>query len=197
MKSEAHPESRREFIKKSIVAGSLLPFIYHGASGALSSRPVAADELKVHIFSKHLQFLNYKEMAAAAADIGFDGVDLTVRPDGHVLPQNVVTDLPKAVEAIQKAGLQHAMMTTAVENAKDSTDIRLLETAAKLGIQYYRMNWLQYPKSKTIPEAIGLFQEKIGALGEINKKLGIKGCYQNHSGDRAGASIWELWDMVH
>jgi hypothetical protein len=33
-------------------------------------------------------------MAKAATEIGFDGVDLTVRPKGHVLPDNVEKDLP-------------------------------------------------------------------------------------------------------
>jgi sugar phosphate isomerase/epimerase len=197
MKSETHSESRRDFIKKSILAGSFLPLVHGTAQDSAITAPVVANDLKVHIFSKHLQFLNYKEMADAAADIGFDGVDLTVRPAGHVLPENVETDLPKAVEAIRKAGLEHSMMTTAVENADDKADVKVLQTAARLGIQRYRMNWLQYPDDKTIPEAIGIFQKQIAALGVLNSKLGVTGCYQNHSGDRAGASIWELWEMVH
>jgi sugar phosphate isomerase/epimerase len=135
-------------------------------------------------------------MAEVAAEIGFDGVDLTVRPKGHVLPERVEGDLPKAVEAIRKTGLAHTMMTTAVENAANSTDKKLLETASKVGIEFYRMNWLSYPDKKNIPDAITGFQQTIMDLGELNKKLKITGCYQNHSGDRAGASIWELWDMV-
>lgn len=197
MKSENHSESRRNFIRKSILAGSFLPLAHTLARTPEPPARQAATPLKVHIFSKHLQFLNYKDMADAAASIGFDGVDLTVRPNGHVLPQRVETDFPKAIEAIHKAGLLSTMMTTAVEDAGDATDRKLLETAAKLGVQAYRMNWLQYPENKTIPEAIEGFQKKIGDLGILNKKLGLKGCYQNHSGDRAGASIWELWDMVH
>ena len=88
------------------------------------------------------------------------------------------------------------MMTTAVQDASDPTDKKLLETAAKLGIKFYRMNWLSYPEGKSIPEAIVNFQETIKDLSLLNKKLGITGAYQNHSGLRAGASIWELWDMV-
>lgn len=197
MKSENHSESRRNFIRKSILAGSFIPFAHKLVQAESISDARPASPLKVHIFSKHLQFLNYSEMADAAASIGFDGVDLTVRPKGHVLPERVDSDLPKAVETIHKAGLVTEMMTTAVQDAANSTDRKVLETAAKLGIGSYRMNWLQYPDNKTIPEAIEGFQKKIGELGVLNKKLGVKGCYQNHSGDRAGASIWELWDMVH
>lgn len=196
MRKDKHLDSRRDFIRKSLLAGSFVPFMDLSAASAHKPDSRPASGLKVHVFSKHLQFLNYKDMADVAADIGFDGVDLAVRPKGHVLPERVGDDLPKAVEEIRKAGLAHTMMTTAVQDASDPTDKKLLETAAKLGIKFYRMNWLSYPEGKSIPEAIVNFQETIKDLSLLNKKLGITGAYQNHSGLRAGASIWELWDMV-
>ncbi len=187
-------ESRRAFIKKSILAGSFAPFLgTHLKAGTLST---SAPPLKVHVFSKHLQFLDYTEMANAAREIGFDGVDLTVRPKGHVLPERVESDLPKAVEAIRKAGLAHTMMTTAVSDAGNPVDKKVLETAAANGVRYYRMTWLGYPKDKSIPAAIEEFQHTIRGLSILNKQIGIVGAYQNHAGIRAGASIWELYDMV-
>lgn len=195
MKSKNNP-SRRNFIKRSLLVGSLLPLVNKNVQAVPVPVHRDATRLKVNIFSKHLQFLNYQDMAEVAAEIGFDGVDLTVRPKGHVLPESVERDLPKAVEAIKKNGLASTMMTTAVENAGNSTDKKLLETAARLGIQYYRMNWFAYPEGKSIPEAVEQFQQSIKGLSYLNKKLGLTGCYQNHSGDRAGASIWELWDML-
>ena len=196
MKPENHIESRRNFVKKSVLAGSFIPLMSTPFAAKTTEKRTTANPLKVHVFSKHLQFLNYNDMADAAANIGFDGVDLTVRPKGHVLPERVGDDLPKAVEAIKKAGLSHTMMTTAVQDAGNATDRKVLETAAKLGVDFYRMNWLRYPENKSIPEAVEQFQETIKALGALNKKLGIAGCYQNHSGDLAGASLWELWDIL-
>ena len=75
-------------------------------------------------------------MAEAAAEMGFDGVDLTVRPKGHVLPEKVESDLPKAVEAMRKVGFSPFIMTTAVQDANDPTDQNVLSTASKLGFQY-------------------------------------------------------------
>lgn len=196
MKLQNNIESRRNFIRKSILAGAFVPLIGAPLIAASPVRAANASPLKVHVFSKHLQFLNYSDMADAAAGIGFDGVDLTVRPKGHVLPERVTEDLPKAVEAIRKAGLSHVMMTTAVQDAASSTDKKVLEVASELGIEYYRMNWLRYPEGKTIPEAVVRFQQTIRDLGLLNRRLGIVGCYQNHSGNLAGASLWELWDML-
>lgn len=196
MREEKHLDSRRSFLRKSLLASSFIPLMPLKNAFVKVPHTAPASRLKVHVFSKHLQFLNYEDMADVAADLGFDGVDLTVRPKGHVLPERVENDLPKAVEAIRKAGIAHTMMTTAVEDASNKTDRKILETAAKSGITHYRMNWLPYPEKVTIPEAIGQFQDTIKELSLLNKKLGIIGAYQNHSGLRAGASIWELWDMV-
>ncbi len=186
--------TRRDFLKKSILAASAVPLMHTGVTNVNSQRPASA--LSVNIFSKHLQFLNYHDMASAAREIGFDGVDLTVRPNGHVLPERVESDLPKAIEAIRQAGLSHTMMTTAVDDASDAVDKRVLETAATQGIKFYRMNWLTYPPGSSIPEAVKQFQQTIRGLSILNRKLGIVGAYQNHAGPRAGASIWELHDMV-
>src|SRR5688572_30566652 len=129
--------------------------------------------LKIHIFSKHLQFLNIHDMTEAAAEMGFDGVDLTVRPNGHVVPERVENDLPKAVEAMRKIGFAPLMMTTAIQDAGNTTDKQVLELAAKHRFQFYRMNWFNYPDGKSIPESMQLFQQKVKDLSELNKKMGL------------------------
>jgi L-ribulose-5-phosphate 3-epimerase len=193
MKFQKYSRSRRSFLKKSILMGSLFP-VYRNLSSIINTG--AVNPLKIHIFSKHLQFLNYKDMADAAAEIGFDGIDVTVRPNGHVLPERVENDLPKAVEAIRKVGYTPLMIVTAVQDASDNTDKKVLDVAAKLGFKYYRMNWFSYPDEKSMPATIELFQQKVKELSYLNKQLGLTGCYQNHAGKLVGSSLWELWELL-
>lgn len=188
-------QSRRSFLKNSVLATSALslvniPFTSH------SKLPLEGDKLKVHIFSKHLQFLNYAEMAEAAADMGFDGVDLTVRPKGHVLPERVADDLPKAIEALRKAGLSPMLMTTAVDDATDPVDNAVLTTAATAGITHYRMNWLPYHENTSMPESLELHKKSIKELSALNKQLNLVGFYQNHAGMLIGSSLWEIWQVI-
>jgi L-ribulose-5-phosphate 3-epimerase len=194
MKSQDNNQSRRNFLKKSLVAGSLFPLMYGNLFSMFDT--AQADRLKIHIFSKHLQFLNYHEMAEAAAEMGFDGIDLTVRPNGHVLPERVESDLPKAIEAMRKVGLVPLLMTTAVQDADNNTDKKVLEVAVKLGIKYYRMIGYSYPEEKSIPESLQHFQQKIKDLSYLNRELGLTGCYQNHAGNGVGSAIWELWELL-
>ncbi len=194
MKSTNNTQSRRIFLKNSILAGTVFPILIKNMASEFHNE--TATSLKIHIFSKHLQFLNYGEMSEAAAEIGFAGVDLSVRPNGHVLPERVEDDLPRAVEAMRKMGLPPLMMVTAIQDAANLTDRKILEVAAKLGIQFYRMNWYKYPDDKSIPESMLDFQQKVKELSLLNKNLGLTGCYQNHAGTSLGSSIWELRELL-
>ena len=189
--------SRRAFIEKSGLLATAIPFIPAlPTSIKTHQKKTPSDNLEIHIFSKHLQFLSYEEMAEATAEMGFAGLDITVRPKGHVLPENVKKDLPKAVKAIKAAGLKTTTITTAVTGADETYTKDILQTAADLGINFYRSGWLHYPEEVSIPKAMETFQQQIKALAELNKQVGIIGAYQNHSGRYLGAAIWEVWELL-
>ncbi|WP_229203211.1 sugar phosphate isomerase/epimerase family protein [Dyadobacter jejuensis] len=174
------------------LAGTVVPFLTPEAFA--TQKPLAMPP--VHIFSKHLQFLNYQDMAEAAKEIGFDGIDLTIRPKGHVEPERVEDDLPKAVEAMKKVGFQPSLFCTAVENANDPIDSKLLKTASEQGFKFYRMNWFRYQGQKTIPEFLDEYRDKIAGLSQLNKELKLVGCYQNHAGRWCGATMFEIWEIL-
>ena len=136
--------TRRKFVKTASGALGAIPVL--GLGNMIPQLRDSSPEIStIHLFSKHLQFLNYEDMAEAAAEMGFDGLDLTVRPEGHVLPERVTQDLPVAVEAMKNFGLKPLLMTTNVTDAADPHSRTILETAGKLGIKNYRTGWLTYP----------------------------------------------------
>jgi sugar phosphate isomerase/epimerase len=192
--------SRKKFIASAALAAAGLPF----GLGALAKQPVsyadaitgsppAYEKIKVGIFSKHMHWLNYADMAALTKQLGFDGIDLTVRPDGHVSPERVADDLPKAVEAIEKAGLKVYTIVTNIKTAGEQYTEPILKTASALGIKYYRTAWFNYDKTISVPANIGAINTHLAGLAGLNKKYGMHGGYQNHSGDLFGASLWDLW----
>lgn len=154
------------------------------------------ESAEVYLFSKHLQFLDYNEMSTAAAQLGFQGLDLTVRADGHVLPENVDRDLPRAVTAMKKEGLKINLLTTEITTVQDAASRQVLKVASELGFRNYRMGWLNYPPSLSIPEAIDHFRQQFSELAELNRSLGICGGYQNHSGKLVGAAVWDLYEIL-
>ena len=185
--------TRREFIAKTALA-SLLPL--SGFSFPTTFDIEDNDSLDVNIFSKHLQFLDYKTTGEMAAEMGFSGVDLTVRPNGHVLPERVKTDLPLAVDAIRKSGINCKMITTTIQSINNPLDVDILETASAQNISFYRPDWFKYKEGMRMENSLLFYQQEIRKLSELNKKLGLIGCYQNHAGTRVGSSFWEVKKII-
>jgi len=183
-------KSRRDFIKKAGVTALFVPAMTWPLD-ALNHDP-SKERLRVHIFSKHLQFLDLKKAGQIAAELGFDGLDLTVRQKGHVLPEYVKKDLPQGIRDIKESGSNCEMITTTISDAENPTDINTIETAAAQGIIFYRSNWFKYKEGISMEASLDLFEEKIRELAILNRKNNIIGCYQNHSGTSIGASIWEV-----
>ena len=192
--------NRREFILNSLLTAAGLSSVSNVSAKHLSIKKLTSgsdtDVFKISVFSKHLQWLNYAEMAQVAAQIGFDGVDITVRPDGHVLPERVTEDLPKAVDAVRKAGMNVFMITTSITDADNPFTENILKTASSLGIQHYRTGWLHYNSQKNIEDNLKDIELQLAKLAAINKKYSIYGEYQNHSGDYFGAPIWDLYTVL-
>lgn len=172
-----------------------LPF-QQAASFLLKNKMENQFDKGIHIFSKHLQWLGYEKMAIAAKEMGFDGVDLTVRPKGHVLPENVERDLPKAVEAIRKIGLKAELITTSITSTEDKYTEKIIKTASQLGIKYYRMGWLKYAENQPIPTQLESYKKQLKELEEMNQNYNIHGAYQNHSGDSVGSAVWDIWLLI-
>lgn len=187
--------SRRAFTKLSALGLAALPLLSFEKK---LDKTVALpqDQLNVHIFSKHLQFLDYNAMSEAAAEMGFNGLDLTVRRKGHVLPENVNRDLPKAVEAMKNHGLQAKLMSTNVWDATNLQNKTVLETASQLGFSHYRTDWLTYPEDQAIDVSQALYGKQAKSLELLNEKLGLIGGYQNHAGKHVGAPVWDLLPIL-
>src|ERR1700677_2818411 len=138
--------SRRRLLMGAAMSGALhaLARDTHPSADAVETSAGNPDGLKICIFSKHLQWASVNDAAAIARDIGFDGVDLTVRAGGHGLPDRGETDLPAAGEMGWRAGLQVPMITTGIMSVETPHAEAVLKTANRLGIRQYRLGFLNY-----------------------------------------------------
>lgn len=180
---------RRDFIKRTGIAGIVLPFlsnsIFANESVQISSNPIC-------YFTKHLQWLDFDDLGMALKEAGFDGADLTVRGGGHVEPEQAANILPRAVSALEKHGISTPMVVTRISNPDEKGVADLIRTLANNGVRYYRMGYLNYDYTISMEKNIDAFHGILARLAEINAKHGICGAYQNHAGNRLGASIWDL-----
>ena len=162
------------------------------AAAALSAAPETTR--KVSIFSKHLQFLQGEDVARSAADLGFDGVDLTVRKGGHVEPSRVALDLPPLVKRIRAHGLEVAMVTADIVDAHTPYAADVLKTLAALEIPYYRWGGFVYNLAEPFAPQLAALKPRIASLAALNAQYKVCAMYHTHSGaGQVGASLWDIY----
>lgn len=142
------------------------------------------------IFSKHLPDLGWADLAAAAIDMGFDGIDLTVRPKGHVLPERVTEDLPRAVDAIRGKGTTIAMITTEVTSADQPTARAIFAAAGKAGIGLIKVGYWKYALKDVRAEVASMGRDLAG-LAALAKQHGVAIGVHNHQGN-LGSALWDI-----
>jgi sugar phosphate isomerase/epimerase len=173
------------------------------AGAALFNKARAAEEKpggpkpKVAIFSKHLLFLQGEELAAATAELGFDGIDLAVRKGGHVEPERVRQELPPLVALFRKHKIEVPMLTTDIVDIETPHAEDILKTMSELGIRYYRWGGLKWGGSQTYPAQIDAMKPRVAKLASMNARYKANAIYHTHSGvGVVGASIWDLYLLL-
>jgi sugar phosphate isomerase/epimerase len=187
MQQSDYPLSRRALLS----AGAAL---YAGGNAARAAEDKSTGgKLKVAIFSKHLQFLQGDALAAGAAEMGFDGIDITVRKGGHVEPERVHQDLPKLVATIRQHGLEVPMITTDIADAQTPYAEDVLKAMSELGIHRYRWAALKYDAVRPLARQIDDLKPGVAKLAALNSRYNAGAMYHTHSGiGLVGASIWDL-----
>lgn len=191
---------RRTFLQQSLAAsaavtaaGSFLPSSIQATEGGKTS-----PRFRFCTFTKSLQHLSYDDLAKRTAALGFDGLEVPIRPGGHIEPEQVEDELPKMVEALKKHGLEMTVMTSGInEVSKEQRTEAVLRTAAGLGIERFRMLYYKYDLKKPIFPQVDEFRPKLRDLVAASREIGIKPIYQNHSGkDYFGATVWDLAEVM-
>lgn len=184
---------RRQFAKHSAVAAAALAI-----PASLSAAVAPPKRFTYCAFVKFLTGLGFDELAAAIADAGFDGVEVTARKkESYIDPQRAADELPRLNEALAKRGLEITILTTDILRADDPGAESLLRIAAENGIQRYRLGFHRYDLQNPILPQLAALQPVFRDIAALNRELGIAALYQNHCGaDMLGATVWDLHSLI-
>ena len=137
-----------------------------------------------------------EELAATAAGLGFDGVDITVRKGGHMEPASGRKGSPTARGHLRKHGLEVPMVTTDIADAETPFTEDILKACAALGIRNYRFGAFKWDAAKPY-EAQLVHAAAPGEACRAQHALPECAMYHTHSGAGVvGASIWDLWYLM-
>ena len=195
--------NRRDFFE--LTAGALL------AGGTRATRPLLNAQsatsvaqsseggpVKVDIYSRHLQWLRTADgVAEAAIEMGFDGVNVTVRPyPGHVDPDNVAQELRPFVNTLRKHGLLVRSITTNISEADPSAE-RVVAAASSLGITHYWWGTYRYDLSKPIYEQLDALKPRVAKIAALSEKYKMTAAYHTYSmPGTVGSAMWDLLPLL-
>ena len=164
-----------------------------GAASAVAAAQGKGGRPTLCLFTKHLPHLGYRDLARTLRDLGVAGADLTTRPRGHVLPENVERDLPLAHDALAGEGVALPMITTGLLSRQDPAARPTLYTAARLGVPYFKLGYYRYRGFDDIDGHLARVKADVESLAAIAGHAGITGGFHNHSGTYVGSALWDHW----
>ncbi len=150
------------------------------------------------MFTKHLQEWPLPQAAAKVKQMGFDGLDLTVRGQGFVLPENVEKDLAPALRVAADAGLTVPMLTTNITDIATDNSEALMATAGELGIKELKLGYHTYKQFGEYKAALENAKAKLAGIAAAAAKYGVRANLHIHSANFVTANpavvAWLLAD---
>ena len=185
--------SRRDAL--TLLGGAALA----GASPSRASAQAAPPARRpIGIVSRHLQWTDLEGAIAVAKEAGFDAIEWNVRKGGHVAPERVEQELPRAVDLTRKAGLAATMITTAIQDAQSPFAEPILRAAQAAGIRWYRGGeYFRYDYAKPLLPQLEALKPRIASLVDLNRKYGTTWAYHTHSAPgMIGGGVWDIWGVI-
>ncbi len=131
--------------------------------------------------------MTLEELADFVAGLGFDGVELPVRPEFQVEPPNIARDLPKAARTLASRGVK-------ICSIAGPTDETAIAACAEAGVPCIRI-CVPVKKDERYSEMEARVQREFDALIPALDKYGVAIGVQNHC-DRQVPHAIALRDLI-
>jgi len=161
----------------------------------LANRPAPAPRPKVCVYTEHFQSLPIPQVCKLFQKMGVDGLDLTVRPGGHIEPRDVKTKLPQAVQAASDHGLQIMNLTTSI-TAADRVAQETLATCQNLGIDRIKLGYFQAGNFGELSERLVQAKRRLETLVALAAKYDVLPCVHLHSGSTIPSNGLMLFNLI-
>jgi len=181
---------RREFIRMAAATG-LATAVTQLSAKETKPKPTP----KVCTYTEHFQKLPIPQVCKVFNRIGIDGLDLTVRPGGHIEPKNVKKELPLAVKAARDHGLKIMMLTTGI-TSPDRHAEEIVSACQKLDIRRLKLGYYSIGKFGNLAKRLDDVRRKLAAVVKLTSKYGVRPCVHVHSGPTIPSNGFMLHQII-
>lgn len=134
------------------------------------------------LFTDNLADLDVPAACRAAREAGFDGLDLTLRPGGHVRPEDAEAGLAEARRAADAAGATLPMVSTAIADADSPHAEAIFAAAAHYGARRLKLGYWDYRPFGTLARQIDECRARLERIIPLGRRYHVRPCVHCHSG---------------
>ena len=154
--------------------------------------------MEIVLNSKFFSALSITELGHKARELGFDGIDVNVRPGHPVNPENARAALPQAVRAWRDQGLTCPMATTPITWIDpDSPQVDPLYTGcAAAGVPRVKLGFFSFKPGDDYWSLVEAARSTLEKFSAVSAKYGVQTVYQLHSGPVLGSNCAGLMHLL-
>src|ERR1017187_419911 len=155
----------------AIAAGAARLAAQSRGPGAMRPRVTPA----VCLYSRVLIEIGQVDLPMVIGGLGFDGVDLSVEPGGHVPPEKAGNYLMPALEGFTGRGIDVPMITTALTSLEDKDAENVLGLASYIKVPFFRPGHWKFTGSPAIEHQL---QERLAGTGAVAQAAAAAICHR-------------------
>ena len=130
--------------------------------------------------------------------MGFEGIDLTVRPGHPVNPENVGEALPKAQKVWNSQGIGATLITTSFDflNPEAAGARRLYSACNEAGIRWVKLAYWRFQQGQDYWEEVDKIRKALEGFEKLSREYEVKTCCHTHSGTFYGPNCAGLMHLI-
>lgn len=148
------------------------------------------------VFAKMFQKLPLNVFGDLVADMGFEGVDLTVRPGGYIAPEEAAEKLPESIDILRARGLKVPMITTSITDAHEPYAEETFKAASECGVKYIKLGYWMYKGFGHLRSQMMELRGKLEEIYLLSRRYNVTAGVHIHSGMYLTSEPAILWEIL-
>jgi sugar phosphate isomerase/epimerase len=154
--------------------------------------------MEIVLNSKFFTELSVEQLGEKTIELGYDGVDICVRPGHPIHVNNVIEALPKAMKVWSGQNLTCPLATAATDiTDPNAPEVEGLYAAcAEAGIPRLKIGFWRFNEEDDYWQVIDAARRDLERFSAFSEKYGVQTCYQIHSGACIGSNCAGLMHLI-
>ena len=154
--------------------------------------------MQIGLNSKMFSELSVGQLGEKAIELGYDGIDICVRPGHPVHPGNASDALPEAVKTWEAQGLTCPLATaptTMIDPGSPEVE-GFYAACAEAGVPRLKIGFGRFGEGDDYWKVLDSARASLRGFVKYSEKYGVQTCYQIHSGPCIGSNSAGLMHLI-